>query len=219
MKNKLILCLLLPTVVLAAPGRFGATASSTNRGGPGAGACLIGGDCPLNAVTPAAPTTLAAADLVFGVEEERMSHDLYVAAFERWGLRVFGRISQAETQHEAAFVPLAASVNVALPVAVRGVYATAELQGMYQQLLALVNESPTAALRAGALVEETDIVELRRMRVAVQDDRTREVLAHLEAASGRHLRAFVRNLRRFGESYQPQVLSAADFAAVIALRR
>lgn len=219
MKTKLILCLFLPSLALAAPGRFGAPAASSNRGGPGAGACLIGADCPLNAVTPAAPTTLATADLGFGVEEERMSHDLYVAAFERWGLRAFDRISQAETQHEAAFVQLAASVNAALPAAVPGVYATAELQSMYQQLLALVNESAPAALRAGALVEETDIAELRRMRSAVQDDRTREVLARLEAASGRHLRAFVRNLERYGESYQPQVLSAADFAAVIALRR
>jgi hypothetical protein len=218
MKTKLILCLLLPTVAFAAPGRFGVSASSTNRGGPGAGLC-VSDDCPLNAVTLTAPTTLAAADLVFGVEEERMSHDLYVAAFERWGVGAFDRISQAETRHEAAFVQLAASVNVALPPAVRGVYATAELQSMYQQLLALVNESAPAALRAGALVEETDIVELRRMIAVVQDDRTREVLAHLEAASGRHLRAFARNLERYGESYQPQVLSAADFAAVIALRR
>lgn len=218
MKTKLILCLLFPAVALAAPGRFGAPAQSTNRGGPGAGLCMSA-DCPLNSVTLTAPTTLAAADLVFGVEEERVAHDLYVAAFERWNLGVFDRISAAETQHEAAFVLLAASVKVALPPAVRGVYATAELQSMYQQLLALVSESAPAALRAGALVEETDIVELRRMIATVQDDRTREVLAHLEAASGRHLRAFVRNLERSGESYQPQVLSASDFTAVITLRR
>lgn len=113
---------------------------------------------------------------------------------------------------------LAASASTTLPARTPGVYATATFLPLYAQLLARVNESATAAPKAGALVEETDIADLRRMIASVRDDGTRAVLAHLEQASARHLAAFVRNLGRRGESYQPQVLTAAELAALTTAR-
>ena len=65
------------------------------------------------------------------------------------------------------------------------------------------------------MIEETDISDLRRLRATATDEPTRAVLANLERASGRHLRAFVRNLGAQGISYAPQVLAADDYSALI----
>ncbi|WP_237702461.1 ferritin-like domain-containing protein [Opitutus terrae] len=193
------------------------TGPAQRRGG-GAGLCQQQGTCPLTTITPVVPTTLPGAELIYAVEEERVARDLYLTAAERWSLRVFERIARSEAQHEAAVTQLAGSVAVTLPVAARGVYATPELQKLYTDSLVLVNESEVAALRVGALVEESDIAELRRLAGVATDDGTRAVLAHMEQASTRHLNAFVRSLARFGESYQPQVLAVEDFVALIVPR-
>lgn len=216
MKNPLFLTLCFPLLAFGAPNRSGPPAAGPGVA-PGAGLnCPARVDCPLALATPAAPTTLKAADLVFAIEEERVAHDLYVAAAARWNLPVFATIAGAETRHAAALTPLAATIGVIPPAAQAGVYATADLQRLYEQLLPLVNESASGALRAGALVEETDIADLRRMAGTATDEGSRIVLAQLERASGHHLAAFVRNLAALGVAYQPQVLAADDFAALIA---
>lgn len=188
------------------------------RRGGGSGECQQQGTCPLTGVTLTTPTTLPPTELIYAVEEERVARDLYLTAAERWNLRVFDRIARAEAQHELAVTQLAASATVALPAAARGVYATPELQKLYTDSLVLVNESEVAALRVGALVEESDIADLRRLADVATDEGTRAVLTQMEQASTRHLNAFVRNLARSGESYQPQVLTAEEFAALTAPR-
>ncbi len=216
MKTRLVLALCLPLLALAGQNRQGAPATA---GGPCAAAnpdCVRRADCPLNLATPAAPTTLAAGDLTFAIEEERVAHDLYAAAFAKWNLRVFANIAGAETRHEAALVQLAATAGLTPPVAQVGDYVTADLQRLHDQLIALVNESEMGALRAGALVEETDIADLRRQAGRATDDGSRAMLANLERASAHHLAAFVRNLAARGVTYQPQVLAADDFATLTA---
>jgi hypothetical protein len=79
----------------------------------------------------------------------------------------------------------------------------------------LVNESETGALRVGALIEETDIADLRRLAAQATDGGSQAVLANLERASGNHLAAFVRNLAARGVNYLPQVLAAIDFTTLI----
>jgi len=214
MKTKLVLALCLPLLVFAGPNRQGAPATAR---GPGAAAnldCPGTAECPRKALTPATPTTLSAGDLSFAIEEERMAHDLYAAAAAKWKLRVFVNIAEAETRHETSWAALAATQSIARPRAQPGVYASTDLQRLHDQLIALVYESETSALRAGALVEETDIADLRRLASLATDDASRAVLANLERASLRHLGAFVRNLAARGITYQPQVLTTDDFSAL-----
>lgn len=206
MKTTFGLILLLPLAALGAPHRQQAPGVA-----PAAG-------CPASAVAALTPSTLPATSLIAAVEEERMAHDLYVAAAARWDLRVFQRIARSETQHANTLAQLAANSGVALPPAKSGLYATAELQQLYASLLPLVNESEVAALKAAALVEETDIADLREAAAIATDDATRTVLANLERASGRHLNAFVRNLAARGVAYAPQVLAGSDYAALIVAR-
>lgn len=204
MKTKLCLVLFIPGLALAAQSAGPAVPNAAQRA-----------NCVVTSLSPATPTTLPAADLIAAIEEERMAHDVYVAAAAKWNLPVFTRIAQAESQHEAALVRLAATANMTIPVAQPGIYATAELQELHTSLMALANESATGALKAAALIEETDISDLRRLRASATDEPTRAMLANLERASSRHLSAFVRNLAAQGITYAPQVLTADDYSASI----
>eukprot|EP01041_Mallomonas_annulata_P016837 gene16837-34962_t len=141
-------------------------------------------------------------------------NDLYAAAAARWNLRVFANIAESETRHAAVVTQLAATVGVQPPVAQAGVYATTDLQAIYDQLIVLVNGSATGALRAGALIEETDITDLRRLSAQTTDEGSKAVIANLVSASVNHLGAFVRNLAAVGVTYQPLALTAEEFATM-----
>lgn len=220
MKTKLSLLLFLPILAFGAQNRTGAIAKAAPLpAAPSvpAATCPAGDknpSCPMSSISAAAPTTLPAAGLVFAIEEERVAHDIYAAANARWNLPVFANIAQSETRHAAALTKLAATIGVQAPAAKAGVYATAELQSLYDQLLVLVSGSSTSALQAGALIEETDIADLRRLSAQATDEGSKAVIANLERASVNHLGAFVRNLAAAGVTYQPQVLTAEEFAAM-----
>lgn len=204
MKTNAGLLLLLPCLAFAAADR----ARPMN--------CPSGSECPANAVTAATPTTLPAADLVFAVEEERVAHDFYAAALARWNLPVFEHLAAAEARHAAALTQVAVASGIALPAARPGVYATGDLQRLHDSLAGIAAESETGALQAGALIEETDIVDVRRAAALATDAGTRAVLAQLEQASSRHLAALAGNLAARGITYQPRLLSGSDYAAVLA---
>jgi len=71
----------------------------------------------------------------------------------------------------------------------------------------------------GALVEEQDIADLRAMVQATDNEDLRAAAAVLEAGSRNHLNAFVRNLRTRGVTYEPQVLTSADYGEIVTPRR
>jgi hypothetical protein len=215
MKPKLIIILCIPALAFAGPPyRHGASGQSGVSRGQGMQNCLRQADCPLTSVAITTPTSLPAAELISAFEEERVAYDLYTAAAERWHLRVFSNIAAAEVRHAAALTQLANSSGIPLPPVQRGVYATAEHQRLHDQLLAIVNDSAVGALKAGALVEETDIADLRRLAAIATDPATRTILSNLERASVNHLRAFVRNLRVRGITYEPRVLTPEEYRAI-----
>jgi len=217
MKTQIGLLLVLPLLAVAAQNRQGPSFSPAPIVPP-VSARPVDCDrsaCPLNLARSTQPTTLAPADLIFAIEEERVAHDIYAAASARWNLRVFANIAESETRHAAALIQLAATVGVQAPATQPGTYATADLQALYDSLQTLVNDSDTGALRAGALIEETDIADLRRLSVKATDAASQAVLADLERASVNHLAAFVRNLASRGVTYEPKVLAPEDFAALL----
>lgn len=160
-------------------------------------------------------TTLPADRLIAAIEEERVAHDLYAVAAAKTGIRAFTQIGASETRHAEALTQLAATAEVVPASATPGAYISPDMQHLYDSLLPLMSQSDTSALNAGALVEESDIADLRRLLATDIDDTTKAVLTSLESASRHHLLAFVRNLSARGVTYVPQVISAADYAAII----
>jgi len=161
--------------------------------------------------------TLTSADetsLDFMVQEEKLAHDLYAEFADAWGLRVFDNISSAEQQHMDSVGALLDAYGVDDPTdgLAAGEFANSDLQDLYDTLLAQGLESSTQALNAAALVEETDINDLRDR--ATTNDAITYVFANLESGSENHLRAFVMNLDRAGVDYEARILSDSEVSGI-----
>lgn len=191
--------------------------TNNSRGGMQGGAHAQGAALdPAALVVPGSTLTAEeTASLTFMIEEEKLAHDLYVELGDAWDLRIFVNIAGAETQHADDVRALLDAYGVDDPTAGMGTgdFANPTLQGLYDSLLAKGLTSSTDALEVGALVEETDIADLRqRESTNVAIDR---VFGVLESGSNSHLRAFTKNLDRLGVTYDAQVLSSADVARIL----
>jgi hypothetical protein len=214
----LLLFLALSLIAVAAPNepaiQLGCARAEGSAGLPRPD-CLRN-SCPLAANSVVIPTSLGAADLTAAVEQERVAQDLYRGAAERWQLPIFSHIAGAESRHGAAFLQLAAGANHSMPTEQAGVYATADARHLYEQLQPVMNGSLDGALKAAALLEETNIADLRALAARASDEPTQALLAQLGRASVHHLGAFVQQLRRRGVAYLPQVLSPDECATLLA---
>lgn len=169
-----------------------------------------------------APVTLTAeqeAGLIFMREEEKLAQDVYLALGELWGLPIFGRIANAEAQHQSAVLRVMDRYGLEDPAAGldAGQFADADLQTLYDTLVAQGSESLEAALAVGALVEETDIADLDVELAGALPADVANVYSHLRAGSTNHLRAFTRLLAsQTGTEYVPQVLDEETYTAITA---
>lgn len=159
------------------------------------------------------------AGILFMYEEEKMARDVYDSLFAKWDSNPFGNIRKSESMHMREMKMLAASHVLADPVfesnRQAGLFYNASLQQLYDELVAKGSVSFTEALKAGALVEETDIRDLVEEKAKTVKKDIRESYDFLIMASENHLRAFYRNLTNRGIVYEPVVLSKESFDAII----
>lgn len=155
--------------------------------------------------------------LVFLVEEEKLANNLYDALHAKFEHRTHGHIKESETRHMQAVGRLLAARKIENPVAKapRGKFTVAELQKLYDDLLARGSKSLTEALAVGALVEERDIADLT---LVIDDAQTPDdvsvVLKRLRRASYNHLDGFTSAWEaETGKKYEPALLEAAAYKA------
>jgi len=181
-----------------------------------------GGQGEPGAALAALPVGELSADEVAGLlymrEEEKLAQDVYLTLYEQWGTTVFQNIANSETTHTESVRTLLERYSLEDPAAgnARGVFTNAELQALYDQLVAQGSESLSSALRVGAAIEEIDILDLEeRLAQTTQPDIV-QVYQNLMDGSRNHLRAFVSVLeQQTGETYQPQYLSQAVFDEIL----
>jgi len=156
--------------------------------------------------------------LMYMREEEKLAHDVYLFLNEKWNQKVFSNITSSEQRHVEAMKYLLSIYNVVDPLSndIPGQFANSHLQDLYNQLIAAGSSSLIEALKVGAAIEEIDILDIKKEIAADGNypDIT-GVYTKLMSASENHLRAFVRNLSRQGVTYQPQYLTAQEYAAII----
>lgn len=156
------------------------------------------------------------ASLQFMIEEEKMARDVYLEMNDLYGLKVFANISNSEQRHMDAVLFLIDGYNVENPASdERGVFVNETLARLYTDLIAQGELSLEEALKVGALIEETDIVDLNSWLEKVENPNVEIVYASLLKGSTNHLRAFVRNLASLGIIYEPQVLDVDSYNAII----
>ena len=147
--------------------------------------------------------------LIFMREEEKLARDVYLTLYSQWSLMPFKNISKSEQVHMDAILYLLNRYEIDDPAEGNeiGEFKNEELQKLYDQLIEQGVESAVEALKVGALIEEVDIVDIQRM---LDNDFESEdivfVMNNLKRGSGNHLRAFVRNLKRYNIDYTPELL-------------
>jgi hypothetical protein len=156
--------------------------------------------------------------LQFIREEEKLARDVYISLYDQWGLRPFGNISKSEQVHMDAILTLLKRYEIEDPVADNGpgVFKNKELQELYDQLMVQGSESVIQALNVGALIEETDILDIQVMLdETIEKEDLTTVLNNLKRGSENHLRAYVRNLQRYNIVYEPKLLAEDVYLDII----
>lgn len=158
------------------------------------------------------------AGLLWMREEEQLAHDVYAALGDEWGLRIFDNIARAELRHVDRVEGLLAQFGIYDPMAGQpaGTFTIEEIQQLYDDLVADGSTSAVAALEVGALIEETDIMDLRERASGITDIQT--TYDDLEQGSQNHLRAFVSQLDARGTVYRPTVLDQAAYDEIVSER-
>jgi hypothetical protein len=157
--------------------------------------------------------------LIFMREEEKLAHDVYVAMSEVWEIPIFNNISRSESVHMEAVLGLLDKYKIADPVQDMkpGEFANPDFTKLYLTLVNQGNNSLIEALKAGALIEETDIADLQeRIKLSDNED-LKMVYTNLLQASHRHIRAYSRNLASRDAAYVPQRLSQQEFDEILSM--
>lgn len=147
---------------------------------------------PAVAVGAATPSAAARETLVDLRVEEKVAHDVYVALYEKWGLRPFANIARSEAQHGTRLESLMRAYGVADPTdgLAEGVFPTAASQALYDSLVAKGLSSASAAYAVGRQIERRDIADLTRAKARTAVVALDATYSNLIRASRNHLRAF-----------------------------
>ncbi|WFN33660.1 DUF2202 domain-containing protein [Methanogenium sp. S4BF] len=174
-------------------------------------------DARLEQYPVSALSAAEALDILYMQEEEKLARDVYRVFSDAWGMQIFNNIGDAEQTHLDSVTVLIDRYGLdgASATAAPGVFDHAELQALYDDLTETGQRSPEDAIRAAALVEETDIVDLRDAMSRTDKEDVRYVYDNLKRGSENHLRAFVRILEQQGGSYAPVILTPAEYTEII----
>jgi hypothetical protein len=159
-----------------------------------------------------------AAGLAYMREEEKLAHDIYAKLYAKWGVRIFGNISQSEERHMDSIKLLLDRYGLPDPAANNpiGIFQNKEIQALYNNLLMQGESSLMAAFRAGAAIEDKDIDDLEKAIAATDNEDMKLVYGNLLNASKNHIRSFVGQLAAAGENYAAQYISADALADILA---
>ena len=156
--------------------------------------------------------------LLYMREEEKLAHDVYVTLYSIWGTPVFQNIANSEQSHTDAVKNLLDIYGLEDPAVSTpiGVFVNADLQTLYDDLIAWGSQSVADALKVGAAIEEIDILDLQESLEKVTAADVQQVYNNLLAGSENHLRAFTQTLsRQSGETYVPQYMDQAAYDAIV----
>jgi hypothetical protein len=151
----------------------------------------------LPARTTTAPLSAAEGSAVtYMREEEKLARDVYRKLAVTSGNATFTRIAASEQRHMDAMGRLIQRYRLTDPAKgmAAGEFRNAELQRLYDELIAKGSASPTAALEVGRNIEQLDIADLQAREAQSRHADVQWVFERLERGSENHLRAFTTQL-------------------------
>lgn len=156
-------------------------------------------------------------DLIFTLQEEKVAYDFYSEMFKKYNQKVFGNIMEAEKTHQENVLSVINSLNIDAGElsSVPGEFSNKEMIDEYNMLIEIGGYSFTDALRAATKYEEQDISDLQKFYSRAENEQIKNLYECLQQATGNHLRAFVRNLKKEGINYKPTVLSEEEYKTIM----
>lgn len=173
-----------------------------------------------NTITPVIKdgntTQLENEALFFMWEEEKMARDVYAYFYNKYGTRIFGNITKSENVHMSAIQKLISNLGLTNPgSATASVFKIEEINELYRTLIDKGSVSLVEAMKVGALIEETDILDLKERMEQNSNAAIIRVYSNLTSGSENHLRAFVLNLKVRGIVYVPVLLDQSYYDTLI----
>ncbi len=156
---------------------------------------LLAGVAPAEAATaPTRPTAAQKLQLQYLVEEEKLARDVYAYLAANVTSQKFSNITKSEQTHMDNISALLKKYNFFNPTTTRapGVFRDAELQKLYNDLIAQGSVSIAAAMQVGVAIEELDIADLKKMMVSPAPADVKLAYDLLLKGSHNHLAAFSR---------------------------
>lgn len=146
-------------------------------------------------------------------EVEKLARDVYKYSFNKWGTYVLDTISNSEQAHMNIVKELIDTYGINNPAEDNdyGEFNNSELQELYNELKGQSASSEAKALEIAAMVEEIDIVDIKKYLEKTDKDNIDTAFNKLVEGSNNHLRIFVNTLTDKGINYQPHYLSRQDY--------
>jgi hypothetical protein len=149
-------------------------------------------------------------------EEEKLAHDVYQFLYEKWHIPIFSNIAKNEMRHFEAVGFLLNNYNVKDPaVFEKGMFANLEIEHLYGSLTQAGSKSLLTALEVGAFIEEVDIEDLQILLQEGKNEQINVVYENFLRGSRNHLRAFTGQIENRGINYQPKILQAENYKAIV----
>ena len=156
------------------------------------------------------------ASLLYMREEEKLARDVYNTLFTVWGQPTFQNIAASEQAHMDEIKLLLDRYGLTDPALGPGQFSDANLQALYDQLVAQGSASLADALKVGAAIEEIDILDLQARLALTDNADIQMVFNNLMNGSYSHLNSFTSVLtQQTGEIYIPKYLTAEAYQAII----
>ncbi|MEZ5016281.1 MAG: DUF2202 domain-containing protein [Flavipsychrobacter sp.] len=177
-----------------------------------------------NEVTPQQTTQTATlsdaekAALSFLREEEKMARDVYDALLVSHPAMTFlSNIRGSEQKHMDAVKNLLDQYGIADPIGnnAAGVFTNADIQQLYNTLVAKGQKSELDAVIVGLTIEDMDIKDLQDAISKATQDNIKTVYGNLQKASKNHMREFYTQLTSRNGTYTPQYITQAEYDAIV----
>lgn len=163
-------------------------------------------------------TEVELSDLLFTREEEKLAHDVYAHAFEKYRVPIFQNASRSETQYINSVLQVMGAYQLSDPLngsISPGEFTNSTLQSLYSELTSKVYISLEEATKVGLLIEDMDIFELELTKASTQKPELIQLYEKLKCGSENHMRAFYNLASMISVSYTPSYISIAEFDRIV----
>jgi hypothetical protein len=149
-------------------------------------------------------------------EEEYLARDVYRALYEKWGIQSFNNIQKSEQNHAQAITILQEKYGLeTFSDHKEGVFKDEHIQNLYNDLVKKGLQSEVDALQVGMTIEDLDIYDLEKLSLEVDNKDIQKVFDNLTRGSRNHMRAFNRQLVKYGGEYEAQYISPEKMQEII----